>query len=137
MRKQLQVLFACMALSGCCTPPEKEITVNELIKSTSSWDGKELPKYPTGQPEVTILRIEVKPGANLPVHYHPVINAGVLLKGELTVVSKQGEILKLKAGDPIIEVVDKLHYGTNEGDTTAEIIVFYAGTKDSKITIKE
>lgn len=139
MMKQLQILGLCIALSGCTTSAEmqKEITVNKLVQSTKSWDGKNLPSYPKGQPEVTILRIKVKPGAKLPVHYHPVINAGVLLEGELTVVSKEGEVLKLKAGDPIVEVVDKLHYGKNEGDTPAEIIVFYAGTKDSTITVKE
>jgi hypothetical protein len=45
--------------------------------------------------------------------------------------------LHLKAGDPIVEVVDTWHYGKNEGNTPAEIIVFYAGTPDEPITIKE
>jgi hypothetical protein len=45
--------------------------------------------------------------------------------------------LHLKAGDPIVEVVDTWHYGKNEGKTPAEIIVFYAGTPDTPITVKE
>ena len=67
----------------------------------------------------------------------PVINAGVLLSGQLTVVSKDGKELHLKAGDPIVEVVKTLHYGFNPGDMPAEIVVFYAGTAGAPITIVE
>lgn len=110
--------------------------VTVLTKSTSSWNGSELPHYPQGQPEITILRITVPPKSRLPVHEHPVINAGVLLRGQLTVVTKDNEILHLKAGDPIVELVNKPHFGENEGDEPAEIIVFYAGIKDRPITTK-
>ena len=43
------------------------------------------------------------------------INAGVLMSGQLTVETTDGNVLHLKAGDPIIEVVNTLHYGINEG----------------------
>lgn len=72
----------------------------------------------------------------LPLHEHPVINAGVLLKGQLTVITTDNKTLHLKAGDPIVEVVDSLHYGINEGNEPAEIMVFYAGIEDKPITIK-
>jgi len=108
-----------------------------LAKSISSWDGKPLPDYPAGRPEVTILRIKIPPGAQLPMHHHPVINAGVLLAGELTVVTKDNQTLHLKAGQSIVEVVDTWHYGKNEGHETAEILVFYAGVLDKPITLKE
>lgn len=71
------------------------------------------------------------------MHEHPVINAGVLLKGELTVVTEGGKTLHLKAGDALIEVVDTWHYGKNEGAEPAEIIVFYAGTEDEPITVRK
>jgi len=32
-------------------------------------------------------------------------------------------------------VVDKWHYGKNEGEAPAVIVVFYAGTPDKPITI--
>jgi quercetin dioxygenase-like cupin family protein len=73
----------------------------------------------------------------LPLHKHPVINAGVLLKGELTVVTEDNKTLHLKAGDSIVEVVNKWHYGINKGNESAEIIVFYAGAQGSPITIKK
>jgi quercetin dioxygenase-like cupin family protein len=73
----------------------------------------------------------------LPMHRHPVINAGVLLSGRLTVITEDNKTLHLKAGESIVEVVDKWHYGKNEGDEVAEIIVFYAGVLDKPITIKQ
>ncbi len=114
-----------------------KIEVAQLVKTTKSWNGAGLPNYPQGQPEITILRIKIPVGAKLPMHEHPVINAGVLLSGELTVKTVNGKILYLKAGDPIVEVVDTWHYGINEGKQPAEIIVFYAGTIGEKITIKK
>ena len=100
------------------------VKVDVLAKTSSSWDGSSLPDYPKGKPEITILRVTIPPGVQLAVHKHPVINAGVLLKGELTVVTKDNKILHLKAGDPIVEVVNKWHYGKNEGHKPAEIILF-------------
>jgi len=52
-------------------------------------------------------------------------------------VTTEGKTLHLKAGDPIVEVVNTLHYGMNEGKVPAEIIVFYAGVVDTPITIAE
>lgn len=110
---------------------------NVLAKTSFSWDGSRLPDHPKGNPEVTILRIKIPPGSRLPLHKHPVINAGVLLNGELTVVTDDNRTLHLKAGDPIVEVVNKWHYGKNEGKEMAEIIIFYAGALDMPITIEK
>lgn len=109
--------------------------VKELVKATQSWDGEFLPAYLQGQPEITILRIIIPPGTRLNTHSHPVINAGVLISGQLTVVTKDGKTLHLKAGDTIVEVVNTLHYGINQGKVPAEIIVFYAGVIDTPITV--
>jgi len=112
------------------------VKVEVLAKSIVSWDGRRLPDYAKGAPEVTILRIKIPPGAQLPLHKHPVINAGVLLTGELTVLTESNKILQVKAGESIVEVVNTWHSGKNEGTTMAEIIVFYAGAMDTPITLK-
>jgi len=116
---------------------ENAVKTDVLAKTSISWDGMDLPEYPKGKPEITILKIKIPPKTKLPLHKHPVINAGILLKGRLTVVTEKDEKLQLKAGDSIIEVVNKWHYGINEGNESAEIIVFYAGVKDSPITVKK
>jgi quercetin dioxygenase-like cupin family protein len=111
--------------------------VKELVKTSQSWNGEFLPAYPEGQPEITILRISIPAGTQLDTHSHPVINAGVLISGQLTVVTTAGKTMNLKAGDPIVEVVNTLHYGINQGKVPAEIIVFYAGVIDKPITVVE
>ena len=147
MRQSIRILailsIILLLQSGCAMVPtsketkETSTVVRELIKTSQSWDGKVLPAYPQGQPEITILRITIPPGTRLDTHTHPVINAGVLISGQLTVVTTEGKMLYLKSGDPIVEVVNTLHYGINQGDTPAEIIVFYAGTLEKPITVVE
>mgnify|MGYP001769460404 FL=1 len=119
-----------------CSAGLHNIETVQLAKTVRSWDGETLPQYLQGQPEVTILRIRIPAGSKLEMHHHPVINAGVLLKGELTVVADDNKTLHLRAGDSIVELVNKKHYGKNEGKEAAEIIVFYAGVENKPITVK-
>ncbi|WP_196610617.1 cupin domain-containing protein [Nitratidesulfovibrio oxamicus] len=109
----------------------------QLVQSERSWDGATLPAYPQGQPQVTILRITIPAGARLPLHHHPVINAGVLTRGQLTVTTADGKELRLAAGDPIVEVVNTPHLGFNPGNEPAEIIVFYAGQAGTPLAVKQ
>jgi quercetin dioxygenase-like cupin family protein len=138
MKKSLILyIFLLITLWGCTSNKNQEIEVITLAKSTKSWNGNPLPKYSEGEPEVTILKITIPPKTTLPFHQHPEINAGVLLKGNLTVISENKDTLHLKTGDPIIELVNKWHYGINEDNEPVEIIVFYAGIKDKPVTIKK
>lgn len=107
-----------------------------LIESGLSWNGDSLPNYPVGKPKISILKITIPPHSELPLHFHPTINAGVLLSGELEVIDEHGNTLKMKTGDPLIEVVNTIHTGKNYGDIPAVIMVFYAGTDGVKITEK-
>ncbi len=136
MRKILAgvcLLFIFLNLSFAAE--NDSINVEVLAETNRSWNNQQLPHYPGGIAQVTILRITIPAGMELPMHKHPVINAGIMLKGELTVVTEDSDILHLKEGDAIVEVVDKWHYGINEGKEPAEIVVFYAGEEDSPITI--
>ncbi len=114
-----------------------KVKVEVLAKTSSSWDGSDLPEYTEGKPEITILRITIQPGVQLPLHKHLVTNVGILLTGKLTVITEDNKTLHLNEGESIVEVVDKWHYGKNEGTIPAEIIVFYAGILDEPITIKK
>ena len=137
MKGLMNGLCLTLLLAGNASANEsKPVTVEVLAKSTTSWDGSVLPSYPIGKPEVTILKIDIAPGVKLPLHEHPVINAGYLVSGELTVVTREGEVLQLKAGDTLVEVVNKWHYGINKGDVPAEIVVFYAGVEGKPLTLK-
>ncbi|AMQ56400.1 cupin domain-containing protein [Algoriphagus sanaruensis] len=134
-------LLGILGLSACQTNQETSTVAQPsselLIESHLSWNGDSLPAYPEGKPKISIVKVTIPPQAELPKHYHPVINAGVLLKGELTVIDSKGNTLHMKAGDPIVETVNLIHYGKNEGDEPVEIIVVYAGTDGNEIVVKE
>jgi quercetin dioxygenase-like cupin family protein len=138
MKRVLIVICLILLLSGNVFAADaKGVAVDVLSKTSVSWDGKALPDYTNAKPEITILRIKIPPGAVLPMHKHGVINAGVLLSGELTVITEEGRTLHLKEGQAIVEVVNTWHYGKNEGNKLAEIIVFYAGKADTLITVNQ
>jgi len=127
------LLFSCEKRETEAGTPVSEV----VSESYLSWNGDSLPAYPDGKPKISIVKVTIPPHSELPKHHHPVINAGVLLKGELTVIDIHGNVLEMKAGDPIIEVVDTIHYGVNKGDEPAVILVFYAGSEGSEIVVKE
>ena len=131
------LLFSLIFTINLRALEEKAIYADVLLKTTKSWDGVVFPEYPKGEPEITILKIIIPPHMQLPIHKHPIINAGILLKGKLTVETEDNEKLYLKEGDSIAEVVNKWHHGINESDEPVEILVFYAGIKDMPITIKK
>ncbi|MEY2998141.1 MAG: hypothetical protein RIQ82_1522, partial [Bacteroidota bacterium] len=83
-----------------------DIKVETLIQTTQSWNGSPLPDYTAEHPQMTALRITIPAHTKLPVHRHPVINAGILLRGHLTVISEAGDTLQMTAGDPIVEMVN-------------------------------
>ncbi len=113
------------------------VEANVLIKTTKSWNGATLPAYSEGQPEITIIRYTFAPGASIPMHMHPVINAGVLLKGELNIFTKTGEKITIKAGEPLVELFKEWHSGTNPGVEPVDLIVVYAGTIGTPLAIRE
>jgi len=133
----LFALIATFSISGCKKASLKAPSSELLIESFQSWNGDSLPEYPKGKPKISIVKVTIPPQSELPKHYHPVINAGVLLTGELTVIDSKGDTLHMKAGDPIVELVNQVHFGKNEGDIPAEIVVFYAGTEGSEIVVKD
>lgn len=108
-----------------------------LVKTREMWDGTPLPAYPTKPAEINIVKFTIPAKSELPWHKHPSINAGYVAKGNLTVCTEDGKELKLKAGDTIVELVDKWHFGRNDGDEDVEIIVFYASTPGTPLAIRK
>jgi quercetin dioxygenase-like cupin family protein len=135
MKTTLSILFLFLFPLGLFAKEKSAPGMEKLTVSTEAWTGQKLPAYPSGQPEVTILKITIPPGQRLPTHKHPVINAAVVVRGELTVTTDKGKVLHLKAGHPMIEVVNEWHYGANHGSEPVELIVFYADVKGTPITI--
>jgi len=144
--KAVLPLLTCLALVALAVAAETnapaggKVKSETLVQSTKSWDGQPLPPFPEGaQPEMRVVRITFPPHTKLPVHKHPLYNAGVLLSGELIVQivggKDDGKEIKLKAGDPLIEVMNQWHFGRNDGDEPAVILVVYTGPEGPPVTI--
>ena len=111
------------------------ILVETLVKTNQTWDGTPLPAYPASTPEISVLRFTIPPGAQLLPHHHPVINVAYVIKGELKVTTEQGLTKGLKAGDALVELVDQIHFGKNEGTEPVELVVVYAGANGQRVTV--
>jgi len=137
MNNSLMIIVFIFILFSCSKSDSEsnEAQVQKLLETTKSWDGTDLPDYPSGKPEISILKVSIPPHSELALHKHPVINAGVLVAGELTVITENQDTLKMKTGDALSEVINTWHYGVNNGNETAEIIVFYAGTPGTPLSI--
>ncbi len=110
-------------------PASPAVRVETLMRTSASWDGVPYASYPSGPPELTILKITIPPHSALPWHTHPMPNAAYVLSGELTVQKKaDGREQTLTPGQVLPEMVGELHRGVT-GDKPVELIVFYAGTK--------
>lgn len=106
-----------------------------LVQSGHSWDGAQLPPYSKEAPHISILKITIPPHSELPWHNHPCINAGYLISGELIVTSESGQTRRLRAGEGLIEMVHTWHYGRNDRDVPAEIVVVYVGVEGQPLSI--
>ena len=124
-----------LSFSNCEKKHLEKPEVTVLLETTKSWNGNTLPKFPEGQPKVTISKVVIPPKAKLPKHLHPVITTGILTKGELTVTDNEGKKITMKEGDVLVEVTNTIHFGENTGSKTAEILVFYIGEENTPTTI--
>jgi quercetin dioxygenase-like cupin family protein len=140
MNSRLKLLFVSLILVPSLTPlaanaREPQTEVQQLLQTTQAWDGTPYQAYPKGQPQVTVLRIKIPAHTALHWHYHPVISAGYVVSGELT-VEKQGtnEHVTVHAGQALTETVGTIHRGFTT-DQPVELIVFYAGEAGTPITV--
>lgn len=101
-----------------------------LLKTTRSWDGTLYDSYPSGQPEISVLKIAIPPNTALDWHKHPVINAAYVEKGEIQIERKEdGKTQLIKKGQVLPEMVNTAHRGKT-GEKGATLIVFYSGSSD-------
>jgi quercetin dioxygenase-like cupin family protein len=99
-----------------------------LLQTDRSWNGNPYTHYPTGRPELTMLKLTIAPHTALPWHTHPFPNAAYILSGTLTIRDKEsGKTKVVHAGEAFAETVDDIHRGES-GDEPVVLIVTYAGT---------
>ena len=90
----------------------KEVQSTELIRTSQSWDGVELPDYLQGRPELVAVKYVFPAGKKLGWHHHPVMNYGILVQGELTII------------------------GQNRGKKDVILYMFYLSQKDLPLAVQ-
>ena len=99
-----------------------------LLETTQSWNGKPYTHYPTGQPQLTTIRLIIAPHTALPWHTHPFPNVVYVLSGTLTLHDRaSGKTLVVHQGQAVGESVDAVHRGET-GDEPTVLLITYAGT---------
>ena len=134
--KLLPVLIVLL-ISTNLLAQEETASIEVLSKTSTSWDGSVIEAYPDGKPEITISKITLPVGFELPVHKHVTPLGGIILEGELTVTKENGESKVFKAGDPIVEVMNTWHAGKNTGDVPTVLIAFYIGEEGTPLSINQ
>ena len=97
----------------------------ELIRTSQSWDGVELPDYLQGRPELVAVKYEFPAGQKLGWHHHPVMNYGILVQGELTIIGQDGKEKTVHEGEAVVEMVNTIHHGENRGTKPVVLYMFY------------
>ena len=105
--------------------PAQIVQKTELIRTSQSWDGMELPDYLQGRPEIVAIKYEIPAGQKLGWHHHPVMNHGILVQGELTIVSLDGTEKVVQEGEAVVEMVNTIHHGENRGTKPVILYMFY------------
>jgi len=108
-----------------------------ILKTTTTWDNAKYEKLKIKTPEVTVLKINIGVGEQLPMHKHDLVNIAYVNKGTLTVITDKNEQITLHAGECLPELVGKYHYGKNTGKEPVELIVFYLGEKGTPLSVNK
>ena len=114
----------------------QKVTKEELIRTSQSWDGVELPDYFQGRPELVAVKYVFPAGQKLGWHHHPVINYGVLVQGELTIIGQDGKEKVVHEGEAVVEMVNTIHHGENRGTKPVILYMFYLSQKDLPLAVQ-
>lgn len=123
-----------------CNKSENTIAVTEtvreeLLRTSQSWNGEELPDYPQGRPELVAAKYIIPAGEKLGWHHHVAMNHGVLVQGELTIIGLDGQTTTLHAGDVVVEMVNSVHYGENRGTEPVVLYMFYVSQEGMPLSV--
>lgn len=133
MRLYKFCLIVCLILAPFSAGAEDYaggVQAKVLLKTTTAGNGDPLAYLKTDQPEVTVMTVDIAPGAQTGWHTHSVPVYAYVLSGSLTVNIEGHKSLEFKAGEVIIEVMNTRHNGINTGNFPVSLIVFYTGAKD-------
>lgn len=130
------VVTACNDAKAKDGEPAAGVKSTELIRTDKSWDGVELPDYFEGRPELVAVKYEFPAGQKLGWHHHPVMNYGILVQGELTIIGQDGKEKTVHEGEAVVEMVNTIHHGENRGDKPVILYMFYLSKEGEQLAVQ-
>ena len=130
------VLTSCKEARAQEDNPVQKVESTELIRTDKSWDGVELPDYLVGRPELVAVKYVLPAGQKLGWHHHPVMNYGILVQGELTIIGQDGKEKVVHEGEAVVEMVNTIHHGENRGKKPVILYMFYLSQKDLPLAVQ-
>ena len=94
----IAILFSVNVTKANDNEKATEVVSTELLRTTQSWNGEDLPDYPQGKPELVAVKYVIPAGQKLGWHHHDAMNHGVLVQGELTIICLDGQTKTMHAG---------------------------------------
>jgi quercetin dioxygenase-like cupin family protein len=107
-----------------------------ILQTEKMSNGEPIDYLDADQPQVTVMTVDIAPGAGTGWHSHPIPVYAYVLAGQLTVEIEGGKTAEFREGDAIIEVVKLRHNGINHGKVPVKLLVFYLGAKDVSNVIR-
>ena len=129
-------LTSCKRAQARKDTPAAQVVSTELIRTSQSWDGVELPDYFQGRPELVAVKYVFPAGQKLGWHHHVAMNYGVLVQGELTIIGLDGKEKVVHEGDAVVEMVGTIHHGENRGTKDCVLYMFYLSQKDLPLAVQ-
>ena len=128
--KYLIALGTIALTIAACSPDKKVETpdisdkpvIQEIFTSSETLNGTPL-KYPAGQPELRLYRVEIPAGGKIPLHTHPApmmvyvqgVESGSLLNTRLKPDGSEVKTV-FKPGEAFVEGANEPHFVENTGD---------------------
>ena len=114
----------------------KKVKTIELLRTSQSWNGAQLPNFPQQDAEIITIRYEFPPGEKLGWHHHDVINFGLVQQGELTIIDIDGNVKVVHEGEAVVEMVGTIHHGENNGTETVVLCMFYVAPQGAALSVQ-
>ena len=134
------ILFCGNLLTACTKAnsenPAPKVESVELLRTSQSWNGEDLPDYPQGRPELVAVKYIIPPGQKLGWHHHVAMNHGVLVQGELTIIGLDGKVGVIHEGEVVVEMVDAIHRGENRGTEPVVLYMFYLSQEGLPLSVQ-
>ncbi|MBX3567301.1 MAG: cupin domain-containing protein [Rhizobiaceae bacterium] len=125
----------CLASPALALDPGQPVVVTPLASTTQTAAGQPIVP-PRRDVRVVASQFDIAPGARLPVHKHPFPRYAYVAQGTLTVTDVEaGTETTYKAGDFIVEMVERWHFGANTGKDPVRLIVIDQVEGDAQSTI--